>query len=287
MLRVVLTAVTIGVITVTLIPVQWLSVRLRLPSRRAIPTIYHRMICALLGVRIDEIGTRRPSHPLLVVANHSSWLDITVITEVSTWPLFGLLARLQRTVFVDRTRRHKTGEVNAEIAARLAGGDPVVLFAEGTSSDGNRVLPFRTALIGAARDALAKADHAEEVFIQPLSIAYTRLQGLPIGRQHRPMVSWYGEMDLIPHLGTILRHGAVDVTVTWGTPVAYTAAADRKEVAKLLESAVRRHTTGTLRGHSFLPQKPVRRVEDGGARREEGLSEAAQCLETRPQPERP
>src|SRR5262249_23665676 len=71
--------------------------------------------------------------------------------EVARWPLFGLLARLQRTVFVDRARRQKTREVNAEIATRLTGGDPVVLFGEGTSSDGNRVLAFRSALIGLAR----------------------------------------------------------------------------------------------------------------------------------------
>src|SRR6202011_3813730 len=116
--------------------------------------------------------------------------------EVAGWPLFGLLARLQRSVFVDRKRRHKTGEVNAQIAQRLAEGDPVVLFGEGTSSDGNRVLPFRSALIGAARDALVEAEHSGRVLIQPLSVAYTRLHGLPIGRLHR-------------HIAALVwRHGA-------------------------------------------------------------------------------
>jgi 1-acyl-sn-glycerol-3-phosphate acyltransferase len=302
MLRVVAVSVVIATITVVLIPAQWLSVKLRLPTRRAIPTFYHRAMCALLGVRIVEIGERKRKHPLLVAANHSSWLDIAVITavapvvfvakrEVATWPLFGLLAKLQRTVFVDRTRRHKTDEVNAEIASRLAEGDPVVLFAEGTSSDGNRVLPFRTALIGAARDALARAEHVERVLIQPLSVAYTHLQGLPLGRQHRPLVSWYGGQDLLPHLGTLMRHGAVDVVVSWGEPVAYDRAADRKQVARVLEASVRRLTVATLRnggtgGHSFLPGKPVKGAH-GGARREQGMSEAPVCRETRPQPERP
>ncbi len=196
-------------ITLVLIPVQWISVALKLPSRRSIPVLYHRMLCALIGIRIREVGERVREHPLLVVANHCSWLDVPVIAavapvvfvakrEVAGWPLFGLLARLQRSVFVDRERRHKTGEVNAQIAQRLAEGDPVVLFGEGTSSDGNRVLPFRSALIGAARDALAEAEHCGRVLIQPLSVAYTRLYGLPIGRLHRPVAAWYRDMELLP-----------------------------------------------------------------------------------------
>jgi len=268
MLRIVLVTAAVAAMTAALIPVQWLSVRLELPSRRSIPVIYHRMICRLLGVRITEIGECQSGRPLLVVSNHSSWLDISVITavtsavfvakrEVATWPLFGLLARLQRSVFVDRTRRHTVGAVNAEIAERLAGGDPVVLFAEGTSSDGNRVLPFRTALIGAARNALAGEEQSEPVYIQPLSIAYTRLHGIAMGRYQRPVVAWYGSVDLVPHVGALMRHGAIDVTLIWGEPIAYNGAADRKLLARQLELAVRRRAVAALRGHSFLPEKPL------------------------------
>lgn len=268
MLRIALITAVVGIITVALIPLQWLSVRLKLPSRRSIPRIYHRAVCRLLGVRITAIGHRQPGHPLLVVSNHTSWLDIPVISaltpvvfvaklEVATWPLFGLLARLQRSVFVDRARRHKVDEVNAEIAERLAEGDPVVLFAEGTSSDGNRVLPFRSALIGAARDALAKAERAERVYIQPLSIAYTHLHGIAMGRQHRPVVAWYGSLDLIPHLAAVMDHGAIDAVVAWGEPIVYDRVADRKLLARQLETAVRRQTVASLRGHSFLSEKPL------------------------------
>src|SRR6266571_3968335 len=121
MLRVVLVVAVVAVVTVVLMPVQWLSVVLKLPTRRWIPVVYHRMICALIGVRVHVVGARSTEYPLLVVSNHSSWLDIPVITavapvvfvakrEVASWPIFGLLAKLQRTVFVDRTRRHKTAE---------------------------------------------------------------------------------------------------------------------------------------------------------------------------------
>ena len=92
-----------------------------------------------------------------------------------------------------------------QIAQRLAEGDPVLLFGEGTAGDGNRVLPFRTALIGAARDAIAAAGHVQQVWIQPLSIAYVSQQGIPLGRHLRPRAAWYGKMKLMPHIGAIVR----------------------------------------------------------------------------------
>jgi 1-acyl-sn-glycerol-3-phosphate acyltransferase len=255
----------IAIITTTLIPFQWLAVKFAHPARRCIPVFYHRMICALIGVRVRVIGRRGDEHPLMIVANHVSWLDISVLTsiapvvfvakqEVASWPLFGLLAKLQRTVFVNRTQRHKTADVNAEIGRRLADGDPVVLFGEGTSSDGNRVLEFRSALIGAARDALAQAEHAKRVWIQPLSIAYTGLLGLPLGRQHRPLVAWYGDFELAPHFANIIRLGGIDVTVTWGAPIPFDETSDRKATTRLVETCVRSMTTLALRGRPVEPK---------------------------------
>jgi lyso-ornithine lipid O-acyltransferase len=257
----------IGVLTLVLLPFQWLAVRLKWPMRRRIPTLYHRLVCRILGVRITMMGRRIEEHPLLIVANHTSWLDISVITavapvvfvakrEVAQWPLFGLLARLQRSVFVDRARRHETQDVNSEIARRLAGGDPVLLFGEGTSSDGNRVLAFRTALIGAARDAVAQAGHVKRVWIQPLSVVYTAMLGLPLGRQGRCHVAWYGAMSLLPHLRQLVARGAIDVTVSWGDPVAYDEFSDRKTVARRLEDDVRAMTIAALRGRSATSDSP-------------------------------
>lgn len=248
----------IVLLTLVLMPVQWIAVTLNLPLQRSLPVFYHRIICKLIGLRVRVIGQRFAQHPLMIVSNHASWTDISVISsvtpivfvaksEVAKWPIFGLLAKLQRSVFVDRQRRQKTGEVNAEIAQRLASGDPVMLFGEGTSSDGNRVLGFRSALIGAARDALAEAEHTGRVWIQPMSLAYTGMFGLPLGRQHRPNIAWYGDFDLIPHLTNVLRRGVFDVTVTWGEPVAFDETSDRKEVTRRLEAMVRQMTVTALR----------------------------------------
>ncbi len=258
-MRLLLVAPAIAVVTIALIPFQWLAVRLNLPLQRRIPVFYHRILCRLVDIRVTVVGARVSDTPLMIVCNHVSWLDIIVLTslapvvfvaksEVARWPLFGLLAKLQRSVFVDRTRRSKTADVNAQIARRLAGGDPVVLFGEATSSDGNRVLPFRTALIGAARDAVAEADHSKRVWLQPLSVAYQSLLGIPLGRQHQPLIAWYGDFEMLPHLKGVLKRGGIDVTVSWGQPVAYDETSDRKAVARELEQRVRRMTSQALRG---------------------------------------
>jgi 1-acyl-sn-glycerol-3-phosphate acyltransferase len=249
----------VAVLTIVLLPFQWIAVKFGFALQRRIPQLYHRLICALVGVKISVVGQRSAESPLMIVSNHVSWLDISVITasvpvvfiakqEVAGWPIFGLLAKLQRTVFVNRNQRHKTADVNAEIARRLAGGDPVVLFGEGTSSDGNRVLEFRSALIGAAREAVAQAEHVTRVHVQPLSIAYTGMLGLPLGRQHRPLIAWYGDFELAPHLAEVLRRGSIDVTLTWGAPIPVDETSDRKATTRTLENAVRRMTSLALRG---------------------------------------
>lgn len=240
--------------TPAFIATLWVLEKLRLPGRRPISLRYYRMLCAVLKVRIHVVGDPIRDKPTLILANHVSWLDIPVISaitpiafvakqEVASWPIVGVAAKLLRTVFVDRTRRQHVGQVNAEIAQRLTEGDPVVLFAEGTSSDGNRVLEFRSALVG----AVTQLEPAHEVMLQPLSIGYTRIQGLPMGRQHRPLVAWYGDIDFTPHFKKFLRRGAVDVVVRFGEPMPLNNGTDRKSAARSVEATVRSLTAASLR----------------------------------------
>ena len=243
--------------TPLLIFVQWLLDRLRLPGWGVIATVYYRVLCAVLQIRVRVVGEPVRDRAVLFVSNHVSWADILVIgsiapiafvskSEVEQWPLVGTAARLQRTVFVDRARRQQTGDAIGEIVERLAGGTSVVLFAEGTSSDGNRVLPFRSALVGAVKEAGARAAHG--ILIQPMSICYTGLNGIPMGRLHRPTVAWYGDLDFMPHIKAFIARGAIDAVVSYGEPVAADGSADRKAMTKTLEGAVRQITSATLRG---------------------------------------
>lgn len=248
--RAVIAIIALALLSAVLIPAQLAVLALGLPrASRRLPLWWHRAATRILGIRVHVHGTPAPNRPLLLVANHVSWLDITVLgsvmelsfiskAEVRDWPVFGLFARLQRSVFVERERRARTGAVASEIADRLKSGDVLVLFAEGTSSNGIHVLPFRTALVGAAARALEAAGGA--VTVQPLAVNYTQLHGLPIGRFHKPRVAWYGDMEMPAHLWWVLKHGEIDVDVAFGEALAFGDGADRKRLAGEAEAAVRR-----------------------------------------------
>lgn len=264
MMRFILVILALVTLTLVLLPFQLIGLAFGLSWQRRIPRLYHRLLCAIIGVRIRQVGQITRETPVLILANHASWLDICIISavtpvvfiaksEVADWPLFGWLARLQRTVFIDRERRHKTGEATEQIAGRLLGGDAVVLFAEGTSGDGTRILPFKSALVGSVHHALGVSTRHERITVQPMSLAYTRVNGLPIGRALRERVAWYGDADLLPHFIGVLASGAIDVTLSWGEPVALDIDTDRKQIARLAEMSVRKMTADALRARPRSP----------------------------------
>jgi 1-acyl-sn-glycerol-3-phosphate acyltransferase len=271
-LRAALALAVIVPFTLVGLPLQWLLWRLRLPGRRHLPMLFHRVVLRALGIRLRVSGGPTATRPVLLIANHVSWIDIPVLgslfplcfvakSDIAGWPVAGLMARMQRSVFVDRSRRTLTGDVAAEMAERMADGDPVVLFAEGTTGDGNRLLPFRSALIGGARDALGP--DGAGLMLQPVGIAYTRRDGLPIGRTGRALIAWYGDMELLPHLLGILRGGPIDVAVTFGDPVPLESKNGRKGSASRLEGDVRRMVREALNGRAGVTAQAAPAVSAG------------------------
>jgi len=250
MIRALFIAVVFFTMTPLLISIQWLLGKLGLPGWGFICSNYYRVLCSLLRIRVRVNGAPVRDRAVLYVSNHVSWVDIVVIgslapvafvakSEVRKWPLVGITAEMQRTVFVDRHRRHQTADAVGEMVARLKGGTSVVLFAEGTSSDGNRVLPFRSALLGAVKHMAAHNEVAGDVLLQPMAISYVSSHGIPLGRQHRPLIAWYGDLDFMPHIKELIARGAVDAVVSYGEPVKVDAAADRKALTRQLEGSVR------------------------------------------------
>ena len=251
-------------VTVILLPLQWAAVKFHLPLRRSIPYRYHRFVCRLFGVRVSVLGAPLSGGGLMT-ANHNGWLDIPILSavapvsfiaksEVARWPFFGTLARLQRTIFIRRERANARDDRDT-IRKRLVEGDALVLFPEGTSSDGNRVLTFRSALLSAAEldlgeDAAQRPRHAS---VQPVSIALVRLHGMPMGRENRPFYAWYGDMELVPHLWEALKSGPIDVTVEFHKPLTIDEAGGRKELAARCEAAVRAGLIGALSGSQVEP----------------------------------
>lgn len=248
-------------LTVPLMPVQAMLVRVAPKSARRFPHWYHRQVCRILGITLLIEGAVDRDLPVLLVCNHTSWLDIPVLSalapvsfvakkEIGGWPFVSSLARLQQTVFVDRTRRLAAGDSADEISERLARGDTIVLFAEGTSSDGNRVLPFKTSLFGAVmgRGAATPVSLNAAVAVQTAAVVYTHRRGLPVSRAERSSLAWYGDMDMQSHAWNVLKAGPLTVTIRVGAPVPLSSFADRKELAIKTEREVRLVVHGILRG---------------------------------------
>jgi len=261
-------------LTVPLMPVQAVLLRLSPRGARWFPHWYHRRVCRLLGVRIEVEGEVVRDRPVLIVANHTSWLDIPVLSavapvsfvakkEVGGWPFVASLARLQRSVFVDRARRTAVGEAAGEILTRLAQGDAIVLFAEGTSSDGNRVLPFMTSLFAAAKPSGKGGRQAPDAVVQTLSLVYTRLHGIPLDRADRALVGWYGDMEMRSHAWQLLKAGPLDVHIRIGPPIPLASFVDRKDLARHSEAEVRENVVRILRARAAHEPLMVAASPDG------------------------
>lgn len=248
-------------LTLLLLPFQLAFLWFRLPPRRRLPRFWHKAVCNLLGIRVHVHGTPDPRRPLLLSSNHVSWTDIMVLgcvadvtfvakAEVKTWPFFGTLARLQETIFVVREEKRKVGHQAGEIAERLKEGEIVVLFPEGTTSDGNRLMEIKTSLFGAAASAVPHSPTGI-VHVQPVAISYTRIQGMPMGRYHRPVAAWPGDITMLPHLAGILREGAIDVDVDFGEAVDFAPESRRKLVSREIENRMRSMLADRLRGRRW------------------------------------
>ena len=266
-------------------PVQWVGLKLGLSYAKRLPVRFHRILCGIIGITVTVRGTPFKDGPCLIASNHNSYLDIPVLgsviplsfvakKEVAAWPFFGTLARLQETVFVDRERRTKAVHTANEIHDRIAGGDTLVLFPEGTSSDGNRVLPFKSALMGVAQMAVGSGDDAKPVNVQPVSITYTKLCGMPMGRQFRPYFAWYGDMDLGPHLWEAFGLGPFEVIVEFHETVTLGAQGNRKRLAAYCEAQASEGMKRALAG-----RPPVQEVASEG---EKPAASSGSAEKTRP-----
>lgn len=265
---------TFVLVTLPGIPWQASALRFNLPRRRTFPHRYHKFLCKLFGIRVTVIGEPVQDKGVLMIGNHTSYFDILVLSsvakvsfvaksEVQNWPFFSTLARLQQTVFVERTRRSQTGEARDQIRDRVLQGDALVLFPEGTSSDGNCVLPFKSALMGAAEATIGTDAEGNPVHVpvQPVSVAYVGLYGMPMGRETRPLFAWYGDMDLVPHLVEAVKTGPIDVVVEFHQPLTVDQAGGRKNLAALTEAIVREGQTRALRGGIKTAPKPQPETE--------------------------
>jgi 1-acyl-sn-glycerol-3-phosphate acyltransferase len=225
------------------------GVMLLLPGRGKVvfARLYWASLCRLLGLQVRVIGTpalRLDGRPVVFASNHSSWLDILALggtleacfvakQEVGGWPVISTVARLGRTVFVSRRASNTVQERDA-MRGRLDAGDNLILFPEGTSSDGSRVLPFRSVFFSIVEER----DGSPRPLVQPVSVVYDQLAGLPMGRASRPVFAWYGDMDLASHFWRLAQHRGLRATVLLHAPVDPAAYPSRKALSQAVWQTV-------------------------------------------------
>jgi 1-acyl-sn-glycerol-3-phosphate acyltransferase len=206
-------------------------------------------MCHICGIRIKLHGRPARRKNLLMVANHASYLDILALgsrvkadfvakDDVKSWPLVGIIARMGNTVFINRNRMRASGELSMlarEMARRKI---PVIIFPEGTSSDGNSVLPFKSSLFSILEDADGKL--CDTITVQPVSIAYVSGRGRRLDRDTRRIYTWALEdtRSMAAHLWDVLRHAPLAIEITLHEPVDTDLCADRKELALKSREAV-------------------------------------------------
>ncbi len=243
-----------GVAAAVLVPFEFAMQRLSRRSRPHLPWLFHRALVRSLGIHIVIHGRQMRGGGILYVANHLSWADIPVLgsrilaafvakSEVADWGPVGWLSTLARTVYVDRDRRQATGAARNAIADRLAAGENVILFPEGTNSDGIGILPFKSALFAAIEGA-----PGDDFAIQPVTLAYTRLNGMPITRERLPDIAWIGDTALMPHLLAFMSLGKVRAELIFHPTVRLGDFADRKVLARHCHDVIANGYRQLMRG---------------------------------------
>lgn len=245
--------------TLVMLPPYLIALALRLHYRTIAMAYWSVVGRFCLRARLEVRGTLSKDRPLLLVSNHASYVDIVTLgaiipgcfvskAEVRSWPGIGFLAIIARTVFVDR-KAASAARQRDELTARLHEGEPLILFPEGTSSDGNRVLPFRTALFNVAERQV----DGRHPLVQPMAVTYTLHGGLPMGYAGRPTYAWYGDMDLVSHLWDLMKAGPFTVDIDFLAPVTIADFGNRKALSRHCETEIRAAVNRALTGRVERP----------------------------------
>ena len=217
-----------------------------------IPSIFHKLIVWFINIKVIQEGEiTKSNNGLLIVSNHLSYLDIPIIgslvngkfvakAEVSNWPLFGSLAKIGNTIFIKRLKSAINNERNS-IQEEINNGFNIILFPEGTTSDGVRTLNFKSSLF-------SSVEH-KNYLIQPIVIHYKGINGMPLNRCLKPIIAWYGDMELIKHLYNVVQLFSITARVSFLEPVFSKDFKDRKSITFALQNLIYKEYSEKINGN--------------------------------------
>lgn len=254
--RIALRLILVVVLLFIMTPFQIFVISLRLPGSDKLPLLFHKAILKIIGVRVRVSGPL-PAPGTLIVSNHVSWLDICIIgsvlpvnfvakADISGWPILGFLAKLQKTLFIKRDRRSDTANQRNAMQDRLLDGSRLLLFPEGTTGDGTIVFPFKSSLFAAAE----VPENDNPIPIQPLSLAFAELSGIPMSRRIRIKYAWIGDIGLLSNMLYILRSYSFTINLIFHEPTNLVEAGGRKKLAvsahRQVQNGVANTTVGSI-----------------------------------------
>ena len=214
-----------------------------------LPVLFHKMLLWLLSVQVEIIGeTDQSKKSNLFISNHLSYLDIPILgskfplrfvakSEVENWPLFGFLAKQAGSIFVKRNKTDSFNQKN-KIFDIISSNERVFIFPEGTTSDGNRVLRFKSSSFSSVEN--------QKFTIQPIVIIYSNVNGIPMNRWLRPVIAWYGDMNLKPHLSKLVGLMSIKAKLIYLKPIHTINFENRKELSNYLEDKIRKVYSSAL-----------------------------------------
>ncbi len=250
------------IFVVVCLPVQIILHMTGWRIKSILPVLTFRLVLFLASIKRRVHGPK-PERGTLILSNHVSWLDIVLIgatvpvnfvskDDIARWPLFGLLARVAGTIFISRKKVGETMKQKNAMQKKLAAGERVVLFAEGSTGNGTIVLPFKSSLLAAAETPEDK----KPIKIQPMTLVFSKLRGLPMSRRMRIEYAWVGHLSLVPHMLKVLAGPPIRVDLIFHPPTDLASHKGRKELAKAahaqVQSGLAAFTVGTHEAFSHI-----------------------------------
>ena len=230
-----------------MMPVQWLVLRITKGARAfVLPRLWHRCLCAAFGIEAEVVGRPRDAARTLYVGNHISHFDILLLgslldarfiakDDMERWPGMRFMGGLGQTLFISRRARDAT-HVAASIAEQMRSNNNLILFAEGTTSSGEKVAPFKSSLFSLFMGGEGNGDAWT---VQPFTLDIVAVDGRALSSGGaRDDYAFYGDMDAGAHVQRFLRLSGARVRVVFHAPMTIPPETDRKTLAAQLHAVV-------------------------------------------------
>tara|TARA_B100000401_G_scaffold437170_1_gene382153 strand:+ start:7506 stop:8288 length:783 start_codon:yes stop_codon:yes gene_type:complete len=238
----------LSIFIIITIPIQ-ISLNIsKLNLKNIYPLFFYRIIKNIAGIHVEISGLRKKKHKqedvgTLYIANHVSWFDILCLgsvlnarfiakKEVASMGIFGFLAKLSNTFFIDNSSKNMIFQYNNFIKDKLLNGESLILFPEGTTSDGNSIKKFKSSLF----ECINSSDRL--IKVQPISICYVRKNNLPMGMYSRRFIAWVGETSMVSSMKEFLSSGSITVSLIFHPEVSMSRFDNRKELTSFCEEQI-------------------------------------------------